>query len=344
MSDFYRRLEGYEDVKRLLDASDEQVLANLGKPTLIRIPGTDGSPRARFISCLLHGNEDSGYHAVLELLRTGARYPFDLWIFIGNVAAASRDGWFAHRYLDGEEDFNRVWGREDPTTPMRVIADAVVAELGAADLDATVDLHNNTGENPYYAVLPNRTDAAVALALTCVDRIVEWRLRAYSLIEQFSLRCPTVAVECGLPLRPRNHAFALGVLHRFLAAPSFERTEAVPLALLRLAYRVSVRPEVEFTFDSALDNGYELALRPGLDGQNFGMLLAGTELGKVREGAPVPLEALDLSGHDVTQRLFEIRPGGRLVIREDVTPVMMTRNALQTRRDCLFYVGRHLAV
>src|SRR3712207_1095687 len=142
MSTLYSRFEGYEELKPLLDISDEDVLVRLGQPTLIRIPGTDRAPRARFVSCLLHGNEDSGYRAVLELLRTGARFPFDLWVFIGNVPAASRDGWFAHRYLDDQEDFNRVWRRGGPSTPTSQITDAVLARLDTLDLEACLDLQD----------------------------------------------------------------------------------------------------------------------------------------------------------------------------------------------------------
>lgn len=347
MDALYTRFEGYEDLKPLLDTSDEEVLLRLGKPTLVHIQSTEPTPpdpprsaRARFVSCLLHGNEDSGYRAVLELLRTGARFPFDLWVFIGNVAAASRDGWFAHRFLDGQEDFNRVWGMGDPSTPMRRIADAVIAELEAADIEAAIDLHNNTGENPYYAIMPHKTDAAIALAVTCADIVVEWGLRAHSLIEELSSRCPAVAVECGLAGREENSAFAAGVLHRFLTASSFEPGTSTNAALLRMRYRVTVRPDVTFAFTDELTDGLDLALRLGLDSQNFGMLLAGTELGYVRPGAPMPLAAVDMEGNDATGRLFAIQSDGGLVVTEDVTPLMMTRTALQTRRDCLFYIAR----
>jgi hypothetical protein len=343
MDALYTRFEGYEDLKPLLDASDEEVLLRLGKPTLVRIPGTELAPRARFVSCLLHGNEDSGYRAVLELLRTGARFPFDFWVFIGNVAAASRDGWFMHRFLDGQEDFNRVWGVGAPSTPMRQIANAVIAELDATNLEAAIDLHNNTGENPYYALLPRRTDVALALAVTCADIVVEWDLRAWTLMEELSSRCPMVAVECGLAGRPESTAFAASVLHRFLTAPSFEPQATCNAALLRMRYRVTVRPDVRFMFANELIDGVDLALRPGLDGQNLGMLLAETQLGYVRPGASVPLAAANMFGDDATERLFAVRPGGRLVVTEDVVPLMMTRTELQTRRDCLFYIARPCA-
>jgi hypothetical protein len=81
-------------------------------------------------------------------------------------------------------------------------------------------------------------------------------------------------------------------------------------------------------------------LQPGLDGHNFGMLLAGTVLGKVRPGAAVPLLVTDMEGHDVTEKYFRVRPGGTLVVQEDITPVMMTNTVQQARRDCLFYIAR----
>jgi Succinylglutamate desuccinylase / Aspartoacylase family len=347
MEPIYTRFEGYEELKPLLDTSDEEVLLRLGKPTLIRIPSADPAPprplRARFVSCLLHGNEDSGYRAVLELLRTGARFPFDLWVFIGNVAAASRDGWFAHRFLDGQEDFNRVWGTSHPSTRMRQIADEVVAELDRCELEAVIDLHNNTGKNPYYAIMAQKTDATFALAATCADTIVEWGLRAHSLIEQFSTRCPTAAVECGIAGRKENTAFAAGVLHRFLTAPSFEPSAPRSPALFQMRYRVTVRRDVAFTFANELTDGLDLVLLPSLDGHNFGMMLAETALGHVHPSLPMPLAAIDMAGNDATERLFAVRPGGRLVVTEDVTPLMMTRSALQAQRDCLFYIARQRA-
>lgn len=343
MESLYARFEGYDKLKGLLDACDEEVLLRLGKPTLIRIPGTMPTPRARMISCLLHGNEDSGYRATLELLRSGALFPFDLWVFIGNVAAASRDGWFGHRYLDGQEDFNRVWGRGEPWTPTRQMAAAIVGELAEADLEAGIDLHNTSGKNPYHAVIAQPTDPALALATTCANIVLDWRLRGYLLMEELSFRCPAAVVECGLAGRSESTAFATGVVHRFLSAPSFQRPTSKNSTLLVIAYCVSVRPQVRFRFANELADDLDLALLPHLEGHNFGMLLAGSELGQVRPGTPMPLQAVDMAGNPATERLFDIRPDGRLVVAEDVTPLMMAKTELQARQDCLFYIARHRA-
>ena len=336
--DLYLRFDGYDELKPILDAPDEDVLVALRKPALIRIPGTERRPRARFVSALLHGNEDSGYRAVLDLLRGGEHHPFDLWVFIGNVRAAHQEGWFAHRYLDGQEDFNRTWGLDAPTTRMRRCSDAVFEVLASADLEAAVDIHNNTGLNPHYAIVPDPTQEAMGLAASMADTILRWPLRAHTLMEVLSPICPSVSVECGLPGVDANHAYAASALRRFLAMESVEDAAVGPRQVFEMQYRIVVRPEVPFAFGGVLTEELDLVLHPGLDHYNFGMLLAGTELGRVPEGGGMPLLVTDMKGREVN-RFFEIRKG-RLLVTEDVTPVMLTTTVEQTRRDCFFYISR----
>ena len=343
MRPLYTRFEGYGDLGPLLDASDEEVLLRLGgRPALVRIAGTAGD-RARVVACLLHGNEDSGYRAVLGLLREGPTFPYDLWVLIGNVRAASQDGWFAHRYLDDQEDFNRVWGLEPPTTRMRRCASAILEVLLAQPLEAAIDIHNNTGDNPFYAILPQVTPEAMAIAATCADLGLVWRQTANTLMERLLPRCAAIALECGLPGIPAHATYAREALDRFLAQPRFEDVDARPAAMYEIRHRVTVRPEVPFAFGGVLTEELDLVLVPGLDGHNFGMLLAGEVLGHVHPGAAMPLSAVDAFGVDETARYFEVKADGRLVTREDLTPVMMTTNVVQTRRDCLFYVARRRA-
>ena len=337
--DLYLRFDGYDDLKPILAASDEDVLVALRKPTLIRIPGTDPNPRARFVSTLLHGNEDSGYRAVLDMLRNGDHFPFDLWVFLGNVRAAHQEGWFAHRYLDGQEDFNRTWGLNAPTTRMRRCSDAIFEILSQQDLEGAIDIHNNTGLNPFYAIVPDPTQEALQLASALADTILRWPLRAHTLMEVLSPICPAVSVECGLPAVEENHVFAAAALRRFLGLSSMEERRPEARRIFEMMHRVIVRPEVPFAFGGALTEDLDLVLHPGLDTHNFGMLLAGTELGRVPEGAGMPLLATDMRGNETTERFFEVRRGG-LICTEDITPVMLTTTVEQTRRDCYFYIAR----
>jgi succinylglutamate desuccinylase/aspartoacylase family protein len=338
----FHRLTGYDDLPDVLAGSDEDVLVALrGKPALICIPGTDDAPRARFISALLHGNEDSGYRAVLELLRRKDRYPFDLWVFIGNTRAASQEGWFAHRFLDDQEDFNRVWGLDNPTTRMRRCADEVLTTLRAQKLEAAIDLHNNTGDNPPYAILPIRTPASLRLAALCAESALLWRLRVHTLMEALGSTCPVVAVECGKAGNPEGAAYALQTIDRFLAADlSDPDLPAHPKRVFEMRHRITVRPEVSFAFGGLLTEDLDLVLHPGLDVTNFGMLLAGTEVGRVHPGGAMPLIVANMDGVDEADRYFTIHDDGCLAVAEDVTPGMMTTTALQAQRDCLLYLVR----
>jgi hypothetical protein len=340
--DLYVRFDGYDELKPILELSDEDILHALRKPTLVRIPGTAARPKTRLVATLLHGNEDSGFRAVLEMLRAREHHPFDLYVFIGNVRAAYQEGWFAHRFLDGQEDFNRTWGLNRPTTRMRRCSDAILDVLFATDLEMAVDIHNNTGDNPYYSITPDPTPEATNLAGALADTILRWPLRANTLMEALSPICPAVSVECGLPGLEANHAYASTALRRFLHLDTAEEAPEGPRRVFEMQHRVIVRPEVPFAFGGTLTEELELVLHPGLDGANFGMLLAGTDLGRVYPGAGMPLLVTDMRGRESTERYFDVR-GDRLIITEDVTPVMFTTTVEQTRKDCLFYVARRRA-
>jgi Succinylglutamate desuccinylase / Aspartoacylase family len=349
VTSLYHRFDGYQDLKALLEGSDEEILAELaGRPALIRVPAaaTAVDPRARLVTCLLHGNEPSGYRAVVDVLRRQEQYPFDLWVLIGNVRAATQEGWFAHRYLDDQEDFNRVWDDGPATTRIRRCASSILDELRSADLAAAIDLHNNTGHNPFYAILPTSSPEGMRLAALCADTLLLWNRRAYTLMEALANQCPAAAVECGLPDRPEGNAFARDVLRRFLAADGFAvstgEVAPVPERVVQIVHRVTVRPEVAFTFGTELDDTTDLAVLPGLDAYNFATLPAGTTIGRVVPGAAMPLLATDPAGGDVTEQVLRTMADGRLVVVEDTTPVMMTTTVVQTRRDCLFYMAERL--
>jgi len=323
------------------------VLAALGEPTLIRIPATTASaaPRARFVSCLLHGNEPSGFRAMVDVLRRGERFPFDLWVLIGNVRAALADGLFAHRHLDGQDDFNRVWGVASPSSELQRSAAAIVDVLRTADLEAAIDLHNNTGRNPYYAIVTEQTVAGRHLAALCADTVLLWGQSMHTLMEVLAPRCPAVSVECGAAHLSSGTAYAASVVHRFLTAEGFDTAagvngHAAAARMVEIGYRVTVRPEVDFSFGAPANGDTpQLAVVPGLDTYNFATLPAHHPIGHVEPGAPMPLRATDGTGADVTDQLFRITPAGDVVVTHAVTPIMMTTSVQQTRRDCLFYTA-----
>ena len=57
----------------------------------------------------------------------------------------------------------------------------------------------------------------------------------------------------------------------------------------------------------------------------------------MRHGSPARLQALDESGEDIGDRLFDYREG-RIALRKPLMPAMLTRDARVVRQDCLCYL------
>ena len=197
-----------------------------GKPALIRHPGDEHGSRAegaRLVACLMHGNEPSGFVAMVDVLRRGERFPFDLWVLIGNVRAATQDGLYAHRHLDDQEDFNRVWDVGPATTGCAGARRRSSSELRSADLEAAIDLHNNSGRNPYYAILPAAEPGRGCCSRRCAPTpCCSGGCALHTLMEALATVCPTVSVECGAAAPAgRGRRSPPGSIHRFLAADGF---------------------------------------------------------------------------------------------------------------------------
>lgn len=333
----FHRIDGPHAVFDLVDRPDTEVLARLdNKPALLFLPGAEERP-ARMVSVLLHGNEDSGFRALCAWLRDRPTVRQPLWMFIGNVRAATQNGWFADRYLDDQEDFNRVWGIEPATTRMRLCAKQVLVTVTAAPLEAAIDLHNNTGDNPLYAIIPHPDQANSGLAATMASIGLLWGTQQHTFMQALEDVCPAVAVECGLAGVPAHVGVAREVIETFVGTETFAGAGR-PERMLEVRYRVEVRPEVAFDFGGELDGEIDFVIADGLDAANFGQLAAGTLIGKTLPGGDLPLNVVDDAGADATHTFLQIDQDGAVTLTRDIIPAMMTRTRQQTRRDCLFYV------
>ncbi|MDX1619872.1 MAG: hypothetical protein R3320_02700, partial [Nitriliruptorales bacterium] len=323
--------------KELLDLSERDLLEALGKPTLIRVPGTGEDP-PRAVACLLHGDESTGFKALYRILRRGRTYPFDFYAIIGNVRAAIEPPGYSHRFLDDQEDFNRIWGLGDPTTSARRATDAMLAELRRAGIESVVDIHNNTGNNPFYAIVTALRPETLNLATLWTTTILHWDLGVNTLMEELQDDCAAIAVECGLPGLPESLAFAVDGLRRYLGAMPLE-TDRVQrdFDMLGGLRKVVVKPEVKFQFGGDLTADVDFVVDEDADVHNFVRVGAGHVIGRIHQGSALPIKAIEPGGHDVTDEHFSIHDG-QVVLDRDVTPVMMTRTVEAARKDCLFYL------
>lgn len=333
--------DGLDD--QLLQLSPLEFARALEVPTLIRVPG-DGDSAPRGVACLLHGDESTGLEAVLQVLQRRRRWPFDLWVLIGNVQAAVADGGFQRRYLPNQEDFNRVWGLNgnSPDTPQRDAANAVLETLAPVGLSAMVDIHNNTGDNPFYAIVTTNEPGDYNVATLFTTTILRWNLLVNTLMEGLSRETTAIAVECGLPGLLESRAFAVDGLRRYLGVRRF-RDDYVrfDVDVYGDMAKVRVPADVSFAFGGDL-RGHDFVVADGADRHNFRRIPEGHVIGRVQPGHTVPLVVEGPHGRNVTAEHLAVTDGGLVVTRHTTIPVMMTRTVDAARKDVLFYMADQL--
>lgn len=321
----------------LLELDAARLHQRLSGPTLIHLPGR--RPEPLFVSVLLHGNEDTGWEAMRQVLARHRLHglPRALSLFIGNVAAARE----RVRRLEGQVDYNRVWpGTADAQRPEAAVMRQVLDDMARRGVFASIDIHNNTGLNPHYACV-NRLEPHFLQLATLFSRIVVYFLRPLGVQSAaFADLCPAVTVECGKPGAPRGETHAADFIEACLNLAAFPSHPVPPqdIDLYHTVATVKVPEHVSFAFEPA---EADIVFPAGLDHLNFQELAAGSELGRVPGGLDRPLEVTDERGADIGHLLFDWKDD-RLRLRKRLMPAMLTKDTRVIRQDCLCYLMERL--
>lgn len=301
-------------------------------PTLLELPGRAGRPL--FTAVLQHGNETVGWEAARRLLREyrNRELPRPWALFIGNVAAA-RHGL---RHLEGEPDFNRSWpGSETGGTGVHRALSELTERMRRARPAASVDVHGNTGLNPHFAVVNETRPDVLALAALFGDTAVHFTRPAGVQSKAFAAFCPALTVECGQVGSAPGVAHAHEFLRRCLEWDGpLPRAPGRDLRLYRTVARLTVPAHLAFGFG---EPATDVDLRADLDRLNFVELKPFTELARVAPGRGPGVLAHDDRGRDVTGR-YLVERTGRLLTAVPIMPIMLTRDRLVIRQDCLGYL------
>lgn len=319
---------------RLLDRPAHRLHEVLDGPTLIHLPGR--RPQPLFVSVLQHGNEISGWEAVRRLLK--GRYardplPRSLLLFIANVRAAGRN----RRHLSDQPDFNRCWpGSTTPPGPWHRLFDRLTEHVRTQKPVASIDIHNNTGENPHYAAINRVEPAHLRLAALFSRTVVYFSQPTGVQSLAFSAFCPAVTLECGPPSRLDGADHAMSYLASMLTAEDFDGRSPSPedIELFQMVATINLPPEHSFSF---APDGSDIVLRRDLDELNFRELPPGTRIGHVN--GPVT-RALLVHSHDRQQTAdawFAIENGDILSTRP-LMPAMLTTDERVIRQDCLCHL------
>lgn len=316
----------------LLERESHELHEVLPGPTLIHLRGRRERPL--FVCVLQHGNEDSGWQAMRELLRDyqGRTLPRSLSLFISNVAAAR----YRVRRLQDQIDYNRVWpGGDSAGTDAHRLMRQVWEIMRARRVFASIDLHNNTGRNPYYACV-NRLDNRFFNLARMFSNIVVYFLKPAGVQSlAFAQLCPAVTVECGRAGEQYGVRQSRALVEQALSLRAI--SAAPPAADMRVYHTtavVKVPDHVTFGFS---DERRDLRFSETLDRMNFVEQPSGTVLAQVDDDGGPYLEAWDESGQEVFDRYFAVADGA-IRTRRAVMPSMLTLDERIIRQDCLCYL------
>lgn len=314
------------DIGRLEPQDIKQVFLN---PTLISIEGAKREPL--FVSTLLHGNELTSFEVLQHLQRNYAATPppRSLLIYIGNVDAASQ----GVRRIDGTPDHNRIWGpgaSAHHAGPQEVIKIAREQKVFA-----NIDIHNNTGANPYYGCISVLRPADLQLAAMFAPVGVYYLTPNTTQSIAFSKFCPSITLECGQNGDVDGLAAAIGLVEDTLRLDAFaaETPGQDDLKLYQTVGRVVVDPDCSISFGDA---GADLKLRSDLQELNFTAMQASTQWATTARSA-LPIHVFDDRGMNVTDDFFHL-DRNVISLKKDVTPAMVTPDLRIIRQDCLCYL------
>ncbi|HPE46933.1 MAG TPA: M14 family metallopeptidase [Hyphomonas sp.] len=315
----------------LAGISAREIRSVFPNSSLVYIEGE--RPQPMFVSTLLHGNELTSFSVLQHLERScrASRPPRSLIVFVGNVDATAA----GVRHLDETPDYNRIWAGGD--TPWHAMADEVKNEAMHAGLFASVDIHNNTGDNPLYGCVNVLRSEDLQLAAMFANVGVYYLNPPTTQSMAFSAFCPAITVECGKVGDTKGIAAAIDLVEDVMQLESFSHTPptADELKIYKTVGRVVLPPDVSFGFG---EQGVDLELRPDLETMNFRAMPAGASWARSAI-ADVPLTVLDEHGHDLTDQFFR-REGDAVRLVQEAVPSMITRNKDIIRQDCLGYLMR----
>lgn len=315
--------------KRFQDVSWQKLIQKLTKPTIFHLPGKDQT-KSLIISCLIHGNETSGYKAVTKELNKLKTYPLDVYFLIANIKAAQRKPYFTHRDWEAKPGFNRIWNKTDKYP----LAKEILTFLKKANPLACLDLHNNNGKNPAYAICEGERKEVLNLAGFLAEIILFSEIRLGTFTEAMVKICPAVTLECGQVNTKVADDFAEQTLERFLSLISLPKKEREIFPYRELC-EINIKKKIKFCFGHTPKPGFDLVLRDDIEDFNFNILKKGDYLG-FAEKIDV-LECLDKKKRPVTKDFFYLKDG-QILAKQDLTLAMAVRKVNIAKLSNLCYI------
>lgn len=317
---------------RLLNARVEDLHDLLGGPTLIHLKNNEKKPI--FISTLLHGNEHSGFLAVQELLvdltENKKLNDYSLMIFIGNTLAAKEN----LRHLPDQVDFNRIWNGGDCHGCK--VAEEVIEYVQDKNLLCSVDIHNNTGKNPFYSCI-NKNDNQYFFLANFFSQLVVYFTEPHEVQSiAFSKFCPSVTIEAMKSGDEEGVNILVSKLRSLLNLDEIpKKFKRENLDIYHTIARMKFNHNATFDFEFSPSSSQDFSFLTHIEELNFKELKRGEIIAHVNN--PSSLRIVDDNSSDVFDSSFEVR-NGKLIVKKSFIPAMFTKNEEIIRDDCFGYI------
>ena len=305
-----------------------------GGPTLLHLAGE--SDKVIFISALLHGNETTSFLVLQKFLNEyrHQKLPCTLLIFFGNTLAASR----GIRHLPDQPDYNRIW--EQGETPEHLLATEVFCYAKQFKLFANIDIHNNTGKNPFYACVNTINDQNLHLASFFSKEVVFFTEPSSVQSLAFAELCPSVTLEAGLPGKPEGVEHVYQYLKRVITLKELQSNfNRSTVDIFHTIGRILIDKKSEIDFKSDFQTQKDISFIHNFDELNFTEVPKSTVFGYVNDFSSI--KVINNREDDVTGDYLEIS-GKQLVTKRQIIPSMFSKDIYVVKEDCLGYIMEKL--
>lgn len=308
-------------------------------PTLIHLKGE--KPTALFISILLHGNEFSGLQIMQEILKKyqtteGYKLPRSIWLFVGNVDAAQ----MGVRLRDGQIDFNRAWpGTPEPNSDTAILIQEVMDRITRDELFASIDLHNNTGQNPPYGCISvvNEKNKYLSSFFNHIAMVFQSPKGVSTMA--FDEICPAITLECSTPGNEPARKRAFDLIDDLMHMDHFP-TKPLPahdLQLVKNTATIKINANVTFCFedDDSNNSDMDLTVVKNFDHHNFTLLEENEVFAYAKVAKALLVTSAD--GTDITDEIIQ-NDNGKLSLKKALMPAMISMDKKIVLQDCLCYL------
>ncbi len=309
--------------KDFLEMKDDEILKINKGPILYHLDL--GFKNTISISTLLHGNEKSSFYIVQNLLNDTSFFTFNLIVLFGNPLAAYKN----KRFTNKQDDFNRMWG-ENPPQWVKDVMDY----YSSLNLYCNIDIHNNTGKNPYYTCVNSLDQKHVQLALHFSNLVIHLENDHNIQSTAVSKYCPSITLETGQSLEQQGIMHSSKVLKNLLK----EGIKSRSTKPIIFGIKAQIFLDTDYLYFKSdfpkISHKSELYIVEDIEDFNFKKIEAGTIWGKCFCERPFKILSED---RDVFEEYFFIDEG-LIKNKIDFYPSMLTVQKEIIEKDCFGHI------